>query len=194
MARKTAVPDDEAIAFAEAMRGAKGLSGPPRVAGLTEFLPASAAVRAIGGPAPRGKLPARRPLDASPPMFAPSPGENDEEVWRIRGDGIDTRAMKRLRNGLFPIEARIDLHGLTRARAENVLERFLAAARSSQRRGLLIIHGRGLHSGAAGPTLRSVVREALSQGEHAVAVLAAASPAPTALGGAGATLVWLRKS
>jgi DNA-nicking Smr family endonuclease len=194
MARKTAVTDDEAIAFAEAMRGAKGLSGPPRVECLPRCLPAATAVHGSGGLVARGKVGARPALAASATMFAPSPGDNDEEAWRIRGDGVDTRAMKRLRNGQFPIEARIDLHGLTRARAEHVVERFLAAARSSQRRGLLIIHGRGLHSGAAGPTLRAVVRQALSQGEHAAAVLAATSPAPTALGGAGATLVWMRKS
>jgi DNA-nicking Smr family endonuclease len=205
MARRTAPPDDDAIAFAEAMRGAKGLSGPTRV--VSSPLPSSAPPPAapwphagrLGDPAAWGRDPARlgrAPSDRlAAAMFAPDRGETDEEdSWRIRGDGIDARAMKRLRNGEFPIEARIDLHGLTRPRAERAMERFLAAARSSQRRGLLIVHGRGLHSGAAGPALRSVVRDALRHGEHASAVLAASCPAPPALGGAGATLVWLRRS
>ena len=195
MVRKPASADDEAIAFAEAMRGAKELPGPTRVVPLP--------TRKIDSPAGSG-APARgrastRPspvasLRTASRMFAPEPGENDEDSWRLRGDGIDARALKRLRNGQFPIEARIDLHGLTRARADDAMDWFLAAARSSHRRGLLVIHGRGLHSGAAGPTLRAVVRDALSRGSHADAVLAACCPAPTALGGAGATLVWLRRS
>jgi DNA-nicking Smr family endonuclease len=58
---------------------------------------------------------------------------------------------------------------------------------------LLVVHGRGLHSGDEGPTLRDTVRDLLTNGAFATKVLAATS-APSSLGGTGATILWLRRS
>jgi DNA-nicking Smr family endonuclease len=55
-----------------------------------------------------------------------------------------------------------------------------------------VIHGRGLHSGAAGPALRDCVLDALAAGPLACRLLAAVT-APPALGGPGAALLLLRR-
>ncbi len=100
--------------------------------------------------------------------------------------------MRRLRDGDYPIEARLDLHGHTREEATVALERFVVAAVGAGRRCVLVIHGRGLNSGDAGPVLGDVVQRALSAGPVARAILAF-THAGLAQGGDGATLVLLRK-
>lgn len=190
--QRGAVQADEAAAFAEAMRGVKELEGRARmVVGGSETRPRAhpAAVEA------------RRARAQAPAQIAELghtlSGEPSADVvggeWQLCAGGVDRRAIKRLRAGDVAIEARLDLHGLTRGRASDALERFLVSARAGGRRVLLVIHGRGLHSGADGPTLTQLVRDALGRGAHAPAILAAVS-APARLGGEGATVVWLRKS
>jgi DNA-nicking Smr family endonuclease len=176
-----AIPDgardnDDAGAFAEAVRGARPL------ARGSNRLP-------MAPPAPRsrrGGPPAAVPGTAAPNV------EEAGDTWVGRGDGADRRLLRRLRRGEIPVEATLDLHGRRRAEAARDLDRFLADARAAGRRCLLVIHGRGLHSGAAGPALRDVLRAALTRGDAAAGILAFAS-APPPIGGAGATLVLLRR-
>jgi DNA-nicking Smr family endonuclease len=68
----------------------------------------------------------------------------------------------------------------------------LEQARAAGQRCILIIHGAGLHS-QDGPVLRSAVPDWLLTGPMAGEVLALAG-APPALGGAGASLVLLRRA
>ncbi|MEO8211829.1 MAG: Smr/MutS family protein [Myxococcales bacterium] len=175
--------EDDAAAFAQAVRGARQLGGVPKVSPLM----------AAPVPAP----PPRRPLPVAPPPLAAAltsaeGGSAAGHAWTLRADGVDRRMLRKLRAGEIPVEAELDLHGLTRARAAAAVDRFLAAARAGGRRSVLIIHGRGLHSGTDGPALRDAVRAALTGGIHAAAVLACCA-APPARGGAGATVVLLRR-
>ncbi len=57
---------------------------------------------------------------------------------------------------------------------------------------MLVIHGRGLNSGDAGPVLGEAVQRVLTAGRVARAILAFTHAGP-AQGGDGATLVLLRK-
>ena len=100
--------------------------------------------------------------------------------------------MRRLRDGDYPIEARLDLHGHTRDEATAALERFVVQSVGAGRRCVLVIHGRGLNSGDTGPVLGDVVHRALAAGAAARAVLAFTHAGP-AQGGDGATLVLLRR-
>jgi DNA-nicking Smr family endonuclease len=109
-----------------------------------------------------------------------------------RADGIDRRFVQRLRDGNYPIDARLDLHGHSREEAAAALDRFIAQSLAAGRRCLLVIHGRGLNSGDSGPVLRDAVQHTLSAGRAARAILAFAL-APAKHGGDGATLVLLRK-
>jgi DNA-nicking Smr family endonuclease len=118
--------------------------------------------------------------------------EENGESWSARADGVDRRVWGKLRTGRVPREAQLDLHGLNRARALQALNRFMESARTAGERRLLVVHGRGLHSGPEGPALREIVRESLTSGLQAGFVLACCT-APPELGGAGATLVLLRR-
>lgn len=185
-APKTAEParggTDDARSYEEAMRGAIPLSGA----------------------AARGRR--TSPLGAPPPPAAPrlrAPARNDdadaeaELAELVQGgssaarDG-DKRLVRRLRDGDYPIEARLDLHGHTREEATAALERFVVQSVSAGRRCVLVIHGRGLNSGDGGPVLGEAVQRALSASAVARAILAFTHAGP-AHGGDGATLVLLRR-
>lgn len=105
--------------------------------------------------------------------------------------GLDRRIVQKLRRGEYPVEASLDLHGLTRAEAQAELERFLSRARRETRRCVRVVHGRGLHSPAA-PVLKEGVGRWLSEGRLSRWVLAFTAALPQD-GGAGAVYVLLRR-
>jgi DNA-nicking Smr family endonuclease len=100
--------------------------------------------------------------------------------------------VRRLRRGLVPVDARIDLHGMGLAEARAQLELFLRTMRSRGERCVLVIHGKGSHSPRGLGVLRGEIAAWLSQGvssEH-VAAFATASDHD---GGEGAVYVLLRR-
>jgi DNA-nicking Smr family endonuclease len=105
--------------------------------------------------------------------------------------GVGRNIMKRLKKGQFPIQAHIDLHGLTRKDAETHVRRFLI---NSQRRGLrcvLIVHGRGLNSPDSIPVLKERLPVWLNRGPARKIVMGFAT-ARSYDGGTGAIYVLLR--
>ena len=62
--------------------------------------------------------------------------------------GLDRRTEERLRKGRRDPDARIDLHGMTAARAHGALTRFIGDARRQGHRCVLVITGKG----APGPS------------------------------------------
>jgi DNA-nicking Smr family endonuclease len=189
---RTSGGDDDALAFAEAMRGAKPL--PAAVRG-----PLPAAPRSPGASPGRGRIPARPQVDA---YEAPAEGLTQSSAFAVvttggsiegRGRGVDAKLLRRLKAGELPVEARLDLHGHARADALDALERFFESARAAGKRCLLVIHGRGAHSRDDAPVLKPLVwRWLAASPSSASAVLAFASARP-GQGGDGATLVLLRK-
>lgn len=71
---------------------------------------------------------------------APGPARLDR---RGAASGVDRRTAQRLARGQTPIEGRIDLHGMTQAKALGALERFLADSAGAGRRCVLVITGKG---------------------------------------------------
>jgi len=57
--------------------------------------------------------------------------------------GLDRRTAERLRRGKLAPQARLDLHGVTLARAHRLLEGFLRDARGRGLRCVLVITGKG---------------------------------------------------
>jgi DNA-nicking Smr family endonuclease len=118
-------------------------------------------------------------------------------VWEtpeyIEGTGynVHQEVARRLHQGDFSIQAHVDLHGLNAHEARGVFEKFLKWAVITGKRGILIIHGRGLSS-PAGPILKSKVIEWLTRGLWRKWVMAYSS-ARACDGGAGATYVLLRQ-
>jgi DNA-nicking Smr family endonuclease len=111
----------------------------------------------------------------------------------IEGTGynIHPEIARRLHRGDFSIQAHVDLHGLIAQDAREVIENFLKSAVMTGKRGVLIIHGRGLSSPAE-PVLKKKVVEWLTHGAWRKWVVAYAS-ARSCDGGAGATYVLLRQ-
>jgi DNA-nicking Smr family endonuclease len=138
-------------------------------------------------PPPRLAPPARAP-EGEPTVF-----ELELAGERIEGraPGADRRTLARLRQGEPPPERRIDLHGLRAQAAERALAAALQAAWQAGERCLLVVHGRGLHSSGEA-VLRERLPAWLAAPPHGARVLGFTSAAP-ALGGAGATLVLLRR-
>src|SRR4051812_19634391 len=168
---------DDDDAFAEAVRGARPLG--QRDARVTAPQPAVAQ--------PRRSRPAAAP---SPAAFVVE--QTGDEIAGRTPD-VSLKLLRELRAGAPAVEARLDLHGRGRAEALRALESFVAGARARGARALLVIHGRGRGSDTGGPVLRPALWQWLaSPTAERSGVMAFASARPRD-GGAGATLVLLRR-
>ncbi|MFH1758158.1 MAG: Smr/MutS family protein [Pseudomonadota bacterium] len=107
------------------------------------------------------------------------------------GYNVHPEVARRLHRGNYSIQAHVDLHALKVNDAKEVFEKFLKWAVTTGKRGVLIIHGRGLSS-PTGPVLKVKVIEWLRYGSWRKWVIAYAS-ARLCDGGAGATYVLLRQ-
>lgn len=96
----------------------------------------------------------------------------------------------RLHRGEFAVQDWVDLHGLTAGEAREAIDGFLRRAVDTGKRGVLIVHGRGLSSPAE-PVLKAEVRSRITSGAWRRWVMAYAS-ARSCDGGAGATYILLR--
>jgi DNA-nicking Smr family endonuclease len=99
------------------------------------------------------------------------------------------RRMKQLQRGRIKIEARLDLHGLTRIEALERAGHFLDNAAFHQLQAVLIVTGKGAHS-SDGPVLRDALEAYLQANPHRAVV--EWGRAPREHGGAGALVVFLR--
>lgn len=101
--------------------------------------------------------------------------------------GLDTRTLEKLRKGQIPIESRLDLHGLSQARAHAALVRFIMAAYRDEKRCVLVITGKGAGVLKAGVPLW-LAEEPLHS------VILKTVPAQPRHGGDGALYVYLRRA
>jgi DNA-nicking Smr family endonuclease len=121
--------------------------------------------------------------------------------------GLDRRTSQKLARGQIETEARLDLHGMRQAEAEEAFFRFVSRSRREGLRCVLVITGKG-ESPFARHTLHSarfheasdhsgVLRSALPQWLGTARFrteVAGFQPAHPRHGGGGAFYVWLRKS
>jgi DNA-nicking Smr family endonuclease len=109
---------------------------------------------------------------------------------------MDKRLKQRFQRGELPIEARLDLHGLTLANAERAMSRLIRDCLAQQKRCLLVITGKGARSSESGVQGRGVLRawlpEYLKRGPWRDQILGV-TPARQEMGGAGAFYVLLRR-
>lgn len=105
-----------------------------------------------------------------------------------------TKKMRsRVARGASDIDARLDLHGLTQARAHEALARFLARAQREDARLVIVITGKGRGSSGEGGVLQRQVPQWLSLPEFRPLVIGFETAAP-AHGGAGALYVRIRRA
>lgn len=105
--------------------------------------------------------------------------------------GLDTRLVRKLRQGAFSRQASLDLHGMTTDEAQAEVERFVLGALRSGLRCILVIHGRGRNSPGQMPVLKDRLKYWLTRGKLAKVVLAFAT-ARAYDGGPGALYILLR--
>jgi DNA-nicking Smr family endonuclease len=105
--------------------------------------------------------------------------------------GVSRETVRALGRGEPPAEATCDLHGLRAEAARARLERFIEESASRGRRVVLIVCGRGLHSGVQGPVLLELTIETLA-GSSACRHVLAFTSASRGQGGEGALRVLLR--
>ena len=128
--------------------------------------------------------PARPPLGAT--SQEPTKKANPVDLRQGERAGIDGRTQRRLFRGDVPVDRRLDLHGLTAARAESRLAQFIETAARDGCRCVLVITGKG-----AG-ILRGHVPQWLKRQPLSPLILALAEARPND-GGSGALYVLLRR-
>ena len=112
--------------------------------------------------------------------------DTDEALSYRRAD-IGVEVVRKLRRGVWAIQAQLDLHGLRRDEARERLSEFVHAARRAGLRCVRVIHGKGNGSPGREPVLKSKVKAWLVQKKEVIAF----TQARASDGGAGALLVLL---
>jgi DNA-nicking Smr family endonuclease len=157
----------------------KDLAGAGGVKPLTE------PSRVVTRSEPPAGLPAR-PAPAKHRLWV----ERRDDVVRARAEDVPPRWLDDLRAGRVVPRRELDLHRKGAADARQALDDEVARARRENVACVLIVCGRGLHSGLYGPVLPDVAIERLSEelSEHVYAFCSA----PRKWGGDGALIVMLR--
>ena len=113
---------------------------------------------------------------------------------------IDKRTLEKLKKGKVPIEARLDLHGLTRTQAYEQLNNFLSSCYQRHLRCVLVITGKGKSQATSENwltpsqgVLKTHVPLWLAEGYLRKIVLKFTSALPKD-GGSGALYVYLKKN
>lgn len=146
--------------------------------------------RPANAPSPADK-PAKAPPRPQPtppiqPKKAPDPG-----VTPGRLTNVDRRTADRLKRGRLEIESRIDLHGMTRAAAQDALTGFVVSAAERGQRCVLVITGKGTFSGGPG-VLKQEVPKWLNMPPLRERIVAVHEAQPRH-GGGGALYVLLKR-
>ena len=117
-----------------------------------------------------------------------APVGSDDTLFFAR-DGVQPKTIARLKKGQYPVEAKIDLHGLTIDNAGMTLQRALTSAVANGIRCVIVVHGRGKGSFDNKPAIKTHVNQWLRDTSN---VLAFHSAQPFH-GGTGAVYVLLKR-
>jgi DNA-nicking Smr family endonuclease len=115
------------------------------------------------------------------PLTAEEALDTGEELSYLR-EGMARETLRRLRRGHWAIQDAVDLHGLTRDQAGEVVVAFLNQCQARRLRCVRIVHGKGLG------ILRAKLGKWLPRREEVLAFC----QAPARDGGSGALLVLLK--
>ncbi|AKH68842.1 hypothetical protein IMCC21906_01163 [Spongiibacter sp. IMCC21906] len=111
-------------------------------------------------------------------------------LLEFRRDGVQLGVFRKLKQGKYTIEARLDLHKMTVEQASQQVFNFIRDAMAMDLRTVMIVHGRGFHNKEGGAVLKSYINHWLPE----MADVQAYSSAQPQHGGAGAVYIMLRKS
>jgi DNA-nicking Smr family endonuclease len=111
-----------------------------------------------------------------------------DEALSFRRRGVGPEVVRKLRRGVWAIQAQLDLHGLRRDEARERLAVFLREAVRAGLRCVRVVHGKGNGSPGRAPVLKGKVRNWLVQKDEVIAFTQARAQD----GGHGALIVLLR--
>jgi DNA-nicking Smr family endonuclease len=142
--RRRALKDEETALWQQFVRSIKPLRRSREAAEPASKASAAPEEDAIP---PRGPEPAPAP---SAPSAAPAAVPPLAPLGR--------RLRQRIGRGTHTIDARLDLHGMTQAKAHAALARFLRSAQAQGAKLVLVITGKGVRAGGEAPADRGVLR------------------------------------
>jgi len=155
------------------------------------------AMRQVAPPARRPRPPAaarQRERDEAAVMHEAISDDFDVESLLDTDDALSYRSadigpevVRKLRRGVWAIQAQLDLHGLRRDEARERLNRFVLEAKRAGLRCVRVIHGKGHGSPGREPVLKRKVQTWLVQKKEVIAF----TQARASDGGTGALLVLL---
>lgn len=142
-------------------------------------------------PPPAPAAPASEPASVRPTPLPPAPAPFKPAPPLEPGAlaNLDKATARRFRAGELPVEARLDLHGMTQSQAFDALARFVPAHHAMGRRCVLVITGKGRLGGGV---LKESVPRWLNEAGLRRMVVAIASAQPRH-GGDGALYLLLRR-
>jgi len=114
--------------------------------------------------------------------------EECPDILSFSRSGLQHKVLKKLRQGKYPVEHALDLHGLTVEQARNELLEFLGECEAAGVSHAIIVHGKGFRSKDK-PVIKPMVNRWLPAVDN---VLAFHSAQPKD-GGSGAVYVLLKK-
>ena len=151
--------------------------------------PGSAEKETAPIPATGKKKQVRRAVAVAPPPPPPKPKLSALQHGDIAG--LDRRTGQRFKRGQLPVEARLDLHGMTQTEAHRALSAFLSGQHAAGRRCVIVVTGKGVGKEGGG-VLRNAVPRWLNEAPNRDKVLAF-EYARQRDGGAGALYVLLKR-
>jgi len=114
---------------------------------------------------------------------------NGHATLEFSRPGLQFKSMKALKQGKYPIQAQLDLHGYSVPEAAKLVEQFISHTQTHRQTAVLIIHGQGKRPAQK----RAVLKEAVAVWlQHDPVVLAYCSAQPKD-GSTGASYVLIKK-
>jgi DNA-nicking Smr family endonuclease len=132
-----------------------------------------------------------RPNQDPNPLTVPEqvPQAGPHDIVGLKKNGVQEGVYRKLRLGKYDVQERLDLHRVRLMEARDQVYLFIRESQQQGLRTVLISHGKGQHSERPG-LLKSYVLHWLEEFDQVLAF----HSAPANQGGAGVTLVLLRKT
>ncbi|MEM0953145.1 MAG: DNA endonuclease SmrA [Pseudomonadota bacterium] len=178
--------DDENFLFEQEMAGVKPLKQAPRVKLSRDRLSESSAL-------------ARREAASAedePVNALTEEGIAPLDPWYVlefKRPGVQNGVFRKLKQGRYEPEARLNLHRLSVKQARREIYEFIGQASELGLRTVIVVHGKGENSGEAGRKQASIIKGCVNQWLYELDAVQAFHSAQPRHGGTGAAYVLLRK-
>ncbi len=178
--------DDESFLFEQEMAGVKPLKRTPRVKLTREQVSeANALARREAAAAEKG-----------PVNVLSEEGIEPLDPWYVlefKRPGVQNGVFRKLKQGRYEPEARLNLHRMSVKQARNEVNEFVAQASELGLRTVLIVHGKGENSNDEGRRQASIIKGCVNQWLYELGLVQAFHSAQPGHGGTGACYVLLKK-